>query len=97
MLPRIAEVYANVFALKTIGDIGNRVIAEAKEGNFKNLNESHVLTSAVKAVTTKDALAGIEIIRRAGGGHGFSSYSGVPMLLTEVAATYTFEGTLSLI
>jgi acyl-CoA oxidase len=34
----------------------------------------------------------MEILRRSAGGNGFSSYSGLPGLQTEIAPTATFEG-----
>jgi hypothetical protein len=59
VLPRIAEVYANFLATKTINSISNRVLEDAKNNVFTRLNEAHVTTSAIKAVTTSDALRGI--------------------------------------
>lgn len=38
------------------------------------------------------AYDGMEICRKACGGHGFSHYSGIPMLLAEYAANLTLEG-----
>lgn len=49
---------------------------------FDRLNETHALASGVKAIFTTDSLRGIEILRRAAGGHGFSQYSGLPGLLS---------------
>ena len=66
---------------------------DAKENNFSRLNEAHIITSSVKGVSTKDGLEGLEIVRRAAGGHGYSSYSALPTLQLEVVPTYTFEGT----
>lgn len=59
--------------------MSREVFYEAKEkGVFDRLNEAHSLTSGVKAIFTADSLRGIEILRRAAGGHGFSMYSGLP-------------------
>lgn len=54
------------------------------------------MASGVKAIFTTDSLKSIEILRRAAGGHGFSMYSGLPALLSELGPTPTFEGTYSL-
>lgn len=59
IFPRISEAYATLFALKSIGKLSVNILDQAKEGNFKNLNEAHVLTSAVKAICTKDGLQGL--------------------------------------
>jgi acyl-CoA oxidase len=34
----------------------------------------------------------LETMRRAAGGHGFSSYSGIPIIHTELSPTVTYEG-----
>ena len=67
------------------------VIKKAKEHNdFKELNSVHALSSGVKAVLTADTLKATEVLRRSAGGHGFSSYSGLPGIQTEVSPTATF-------
>lgn len=59
VFPRIAETYANLFATKTINLLSNKVLEDAKNQVFTLLNEAHVITSAIKAITTKDGLNGI--------------------------------------
>lgn len=56
------------------------------------MNPLHALSSGVKAVITADTLKAMETLRRSAGGHGFSSYSGLPLIQTEVAPTATYEG-----
>ena len=90
IFPRLAQTYANFFATKTINDFSNAVLEDAKKHIFTKLNEAHVTTSAVKAITTRDGLNGIQTLRKAGGGHAFSSYSGLPNLQLEIMPTYTF-------
>ena len=80
IFPRIAETYANLFAFKSVWKLAEVTLQEAERHNFNNLNEVHVITSAIKAITTKDATKGLEIIRRAGGGHAFSAFSGLTNL-----------------
>lgn len=46
----------------------------------------------MKAIITGDTLKAMEVLRRSAGGHGFSSYSGLPQIQTEVSPTATFEG-----
>lgn len=41
---------------------------------------------------TTDTVRAMEVLRRSAGGHGFSSYSGLPMIQTEIAPTATYEG-----
>lgn len=54
---------------------------EAQNDKFDNLNEAHALTSSAKTIFTNDILRGLEILRRAAGGHGFLMYSGLPALI----------------
>ena len=64
-----------------------------KRGIFDKLNEAHAVTSGAKAILTNDALRGMEILRRAAGGHGFLMASGLPGVIQEFAPTPTYEGT----
>ena len=61
-------------------------------GDFSRLNPAHALSSGLKAIFTADTLKALEFIRRAAGGHGFSSYSGIPGIHTELSPTVTYEG-----
>jgi acyl-CoA oxidase len=93
IIPHIAESYATFFAFKQCTEMAINVIKEATEKNeFARLNPTHSLSSSVKAVTTSDTLKAMEILRRSAGGHGFSSYSGLPQLQTEIAPSATYEG-----
>lgn len=93
IIPYIAETYATFFAYQKVGDIANQVIRDVLDRNeFGGLNPTHALSSGVKAVITADTLKAMEVLRRSAGGHGFSSYSGLPMIQTEIAPTATYEG-----
>lgn len=93
IIPYIAEAYATFFAFSKMNDIANNVIKEVQEKNeFGKLNSTHALSSGVKAVITTDTLKAMEVLRRSAGGHGFSSYSALPGLQTEVAPSATYEG-----
>ena len=70
------------------------VFDDAKtRGIFDKLNEAHAVTSGAKAILTSDGLRGMEILRRAAGGHGFLMASGLPGVIQEFAPTPTYEGT----
>ena len=92
MIPRIAEVFALMFGSQRLADMGLEVIADAKNGNFTRLNETHAISSGLKSIFTSDSMTGIEGLRRACGGHGFLMYSGIPGLLFEGSPSVTFEG-----
>ena len=82
-----------MFGAYSIRDLCRTVYLEAKEKEkFDRLNEAHSLASGLKAILTTDCLQGMEVLRRAMGGHGFSMYSGIPGLIGEQSPTPTYEG-----
>lgn len=93
VLTKIADEFALMLGAYSIRDLCRAVYLEAKEkGKFDRLNETHSLASGLKAVLTNDCLHGMEVLRRAMGGHGFSMYSGLPGLIGEQSPTPTYEG-----
>ena len=54
--------------------------------------ETHAIGSCLKMVCTTATVDGIEELRRACGGHGFSDYSGLPALYGNAMVNYTGEG-----
>ncbi|KAG9462846.1 hypothetical protein GDO78_022998 [Eleutherodactylus coqui] len=46
----------------------------------------------MKAFATEICSNGVEVCRKACGGHGYSLYSGLPSLYTKVTASCTYEG-----
>lgn len=93
VIPYIADVYALMFGSRKLHSIGWEVLHEVQEkSDFSRLNPVHALSSGLKAVFTADTMKALELMRRAAGGHGFSSYSGIPIIHTELAPTVTYEG-----
>lgn len=83
VIPYIAEAYAILFSYNHVYDLALDVVKDAQEKNeFGRLNSTHALSSSVKAVITTDTLRAMEVLRRSAGGHGFSSYSGLPGIQT---------------
>lgn len=52
----------------------------------------HALSSGIKAMVSDFCSQGTELCRRACGGHGYSSLSGLPSLVARVTASCTYEG-----
>lgn len=63
-----------------------------EKGDFSKLPEIHSLFSGCKSIFTWWTITQLEICRVALGGHGFSQFSGLPNLLTEVIPNATLEG-----
>lgn len=62
------------------------------EGNFKLLDELHHFTSGIKAIATSYAYTGIDELRQACGGAGFTLASGIADIWQDIAPYSTFEG-----
>lgn len=93
LLGRVAEFYAITMAGNRIKDICNQNIAQVKEKeDFSLMAETHACLSLGKPYFGEIVYDGLEICRRACGGHGYSQYSGLPSLINEYASNNTLEG-----
>ncbi|EJD36707.1 acyl-CoA oxidase [Auricularia subglabra TFB-10046 SS5] len=61
-------------------------------GDASLLPEVHIALAAMKVLVSTDALAGLDIARRAMGGHGFSEFAGGGRLLADHTPAVTYEG-----
>ena len=93
ILPRISEAYASCFTTQLVNNLCTSVFEDAKKGKFDQLQEAHIISSGVKAIQSYDHLKGLEIARRACGGHGFHFYNGIVGVLQEYGTIFTLEGT----
>lgn len=74
-------------------DISNKNLKFVIEKNdFSLMAETHACLCLGKALFGEIVYDGMEICRKACGGHGFSHYSGMPMILGEYASNLTLEG-----
>lgn len=77
----------------------NQVTSELDKGDLDRLPELHGMACCLKAITTSEAAAAVEICRLACGGHGYMSCSSFPTTygLTTAACTYEGENTVLLL
>jgi len=92
LFPIIAAAYACHFTSKEMMRLYYLNIKEMASGNFSLLADVHASSSGLKSLTTTMAAAAIEECRRACGGHGFSSFSGLPLMLQDYSPNVTWEG-----
>ncbi|KAF9906604.1 hypothetical protein BX616_000673 [Lobosporangium transversale] len=92
ILPLIATSYAFFFTSKEMMRLYNVNVHNMTSGDFSLLADVHASSSGLKSLTTTMAAAGIEECRRCCGGHGFSSFSGLPLLLQDYVPNVTWEG-----
>jgi acyl-CoA oxidase len=77
-------------AIKRLTDENLRLVKE--KNDFSLMAESHVCLCVGKALFSEIVYDGMETLRKACGGHGFSHYSGIPNLLNEYVSNLTLEG-----
>ncbi|XP_018417949.1 PREDICTED: peroxisomal acyl-coenzyme A oxidase 2 [Nanorana parkeri] len=92
LLPLLATCYSIHFMATYVAAVYNKVFKEIRVENFSSLAELHAITSGIKAFATEICSNGVEVCRKACGGHGYSLYSGLPTLYTRVVASCTYEG-----
>ena len=93
LLPVLAATYAMNAGHKKIIRLYYEMMRRIKEReDFSTMNELHSILSGCKSLYTKESLDGIEVSRQACGGHGYSDYSGIPMVFGSYAPNVTLEG-----
>ncbi|KAF9145442.1 hypothetical protein BGX30_008866 [Mortierella sp. GBA39] len=92
LFPIIAAAYACFFTSKEMMRLYHVNMKNMETGDFSLLADVHASSSGLKSLTTTMAASAIEECRRACGGHGFSSFSGLPLLLQDYAPNVTWEG-----
>lgn len=94
---RILPLLATTFALHYTGEAMYKLYFRTREniekkGDFSALAELHSTSSGLKSLCTTLAADGIEISRRAMGGHGFGGGSGIIPLNADYLSKPTVEG-----
>ncbi|KAF9581508.1 hypothetical protein BGW38_001447 [Lunasporangiospora selenospora] len=92
LFPIIAAAYACLFTGNEMMRLYEENVKNMATGDFSLLADVHASSSGLKSLTTTMATAAIEECRRACGGHGFSTFSGLPFLLQDYAPNVTWEG-----
>jgi acyl-CoA oxidase len=93
---RILPLLATTFALHYTGEYMYELYRKSRQtiekGDFGPLSELHSASSGLKSLCTTLAADGIETCRRAMGGHGFGSGSGLVGLNADYLSKPTVEG-----
>ncbi|KAJ8020869.1 Peroxisomal acyl-coenzyme A oxidase 1 [Holothuria leucospilota] len=92
LFPQIATAIAFILCGQQVKQMYLTFISQAKEGNYSSLPELHSTTAGLKAFATQRACEGLEVLRMACGGHGYSSASAFPEIYGTFSPTCTFEG-----
>eukprot|EP00007_Cunea_sp_BSH-02190019_P008079 CAMPEP_0174230326 /NCGR_PEP_ID=MMETSP0417-20130205/1096_1 /TAXON_ID=242541 /ORGANISM="Mayorella sp, Strain BSH-02190019" /LENGTH=650 /DNA_ID=CAMNT_0015307983 /DNA_START=50 /DNA_END=1999 /DNA_ORIENTATION=- len=92
ILPLIATAYACQFTGQYMMNLATSLFSGMSSGNLDSLPEVHATSSGLKSLVTTLTCDGIEVLRRACGGHGFSAFSGLGHILGNALPTATVEG-----
>ncbi|XP_033640551.1 peroxisomal acyl-coenzyme A oxidase 1-like isoform X1 [Asterias rubens] len=92
LFPYLAMAFAFTFSGKQMQQMFAQSLDAVSGGNFNVLPELHATAAGLKAFTSSAATAGVELLRMACGGHGYSQASGFPLLYANEAPACTYEG-----
>ncbi|GMR33208.1 hypothetical protein PMAYCL1PPCAC_03403, partial [Pristionchus mayeri] len=92
LLPQLARAFAFLFAAYEIKTLYMSVTEQIGTGNVDLLPELHAVSSGLKAVVSWETAQGIEQLRLACGGHGYSRASAFPDIYTYAVGGCTYEG-----
>ncbi|XP_076083780.1 peroxisomal acyl-coenzyme A oxidase 1-like isoform X1 [Mytilus galloprovincialis] len=92
LFPLLASAYSLQLAGKYVFNTYLEVNDQIEKGNLESMPELHALSAGLKAFSTYEASAGIEVCRICCGGHGYSQASGLPKIYVDVVPGCTYEG-----
>ncbi|GMT02811.1 hypothetical protein PENTCL1PPCAC_24985, partial [Pristionchus entomophagus] len=92
LLPQLARAFAFLFAAYEIKTLYMLVTEQIGTGNSDMLPELHAVSSGLKSVVSWETAQGIEQLRLACGGHGYSRASAFPDIYTYAVGGCTYEG-----
>ncbi|XP_072022015.1 peroxisomal acyl-coenzyme A oxidase 1-like isoform X2 [Amphiura filiformis] len=92
LFPNLATAYAFTFLGRQMQDMYARYMSELSSGEYSSLPELHATAAGLKAFTSWVMIAGMEEMRLACGGHGYSSASAFPEIYANQNPAATYEG-----
>ncbi|KAK2750817.1 fatty-acyl coenzyme A oxidase [Onygenales sp. PD_40] len=94
LLPLLAATFALHFTGRGMMDLyeQNQSRLNSGKGQANLLADLHATSCGLKALGSSIAAEGLEVCRRACGGHGYSSYSGIGPFYADYLPNTTWEG-----
>ncbi|KAM0754099.1 acyl-CoA oxidase [Meredithblackwellia eburnea MCA 4105] len=92
ILPQIAKAFVFIAAGKDIQRLYWSMSEQLKGGNTTLLAETHAVSSGLKSYITTSVVEGVEVLRRAMGGHGFLDAAGIGRIYAMALPSATYEG-----
>ena len=69
-----------------------KLVNDAKQGNFDDLEVIHHISSGMKSFQTQTTYDGMMVIRQSIGGAGYSAWSALPSMIEDFSGLPTAEG-----
>lgn len=92
LLSIMSRAFAIVFAAEACDLIYQDLATRQQVGDHSTLAYGHITTASLKAYATQVASDGAEDARKCCGGHGYSSLSGLPDIVSVLVPMATLEG-----
>ncbi|XP_036331678.1 probable peroxisomal acyl-coenzyme A oxidase 1 [Rhagoletis pomonella] len=92
LFPEIANGIAYHLAAKHMWEMYELTLKEIAAGDYSRMTDMHIISCALKVLSTTDASFGIERLRLACGGHGYLSSTNFSTIYGDAVAAYTYEG-----
>ncbi|XP_060608673.1 peroxisomal acyl-coenzyme A oxidase 1-like [Ruditapes philippinarum] len=92
IFPLLAAAYAFLFTGNMMVQEYNRINADMEKGRFDEMQVLHALAAGLKAFSSETTSNGIDKLRMACGGHGYSHASGIPKIWANITPACTYEG-----
>uniref|UniRef100_A0A0K8UT49 Acyl-coenzyme A oxidase n=1 Tax=Bactrocera latifrons TaxID=174628 RepID=A0A0K8UT49_BACLA len=92
LFPQIAKGIYFRIAADAVWVMYQNVVKELDAGQRRNLSELHALSCCLKAYCSSESEEGVEVLRKACGGHGYLSSSNFQQIYGTVTAACTYEG-----
>ncbi|KAK3088150.1 hypothetical protein FSP39_015398 [Pinctada imbricata] len=92
LFPALATSYAMLMAGRFMYDFYLKTTAQIEKGDLGTMPQLHALSAGLKAFSTWECTAAIEVCRMSCGGHGYSHASGIPKIYVDATPGCTYEG-----
>ncbi|XP_053382345.1 peroxisomal acyl-coenzyme A oxidase 1-like isoform X2 [Mercenaria mercenaria] len=92
IFPLLSAAYAFLFTGNMMVQEYTRINADMEKGRFDEMQVLHALAAGLKAFSSDTASNGIDKLRMACGGHGYSHASGIPKIWANITPACTYEG-----
>ena len=92
LLPLLATAFALHYSGEAMKNLYQQTRKDIHAGDFSALADLHSTSSGLKSLCTTLTVDGIEVCRRALGGHGFGGGSGLVQIKSDYSAKPTVEG-----